>query len=266
MLHRGQLRPSTLAGTWYPADPDTLETSVRRYLAAGARPPMAVAPAAIVSPHAGYVYSGPIAGVAWAAAAGVSPGRVVIVGPAHRVGFDGISAGDFSAYRCPLGDLPVDRSLIAELEHRGLLSVAPAAHEREHCVEIMLPFVAVCFGAETPIVPLLVGRAGELQVVDVLDRCVRVGDLLVVSTDLSHFLPYAAACARDRATLAGVARGETAHLDGESACGHRGLAAALALARRRRWRVQLLDYRNSGDTAGDRGRVVGYGAAALVPS
>jgi len=265
MLQRGQPRPAVLAGLWYPSDPSRLSAMVQDYLRDAAPSPSA-APAAIVSPHAGYRYSGPTAGVAWSAAALRRPRRVIIVGPAHRVGFRGVSAGDFSSYRCPLGDIPVDRAAIAALDAEGLVTCVAEAHEEEHCIEIMLPFLAATFGTSVPMVPLLVGRATNAEVAAVLDRVVTPEDLLVVSTDLSHFLPYDVARQRDLATLDGVSRGETARLEGETACGFRGLAATLELASRRDWRVEILDYKNSGDTAGDRGRVVGYGAAALVPT
>lgn len=264
-LERGRPRPPALAGRWYPAAPHALRESVRAWLAGPAdapAPPAAGHVPAIIAPHAGHIYSGAVAGRAFAATTGPYA-RVVIVGPAHRVGFRGVSGADFSALVTPLGSLPVDRDALAALEAAGLITCDPAPHVDEHCVEVLLPFVAETLGL-VPVLPLLAGHATAAEVARVLDAALRPDDLLVVSTDLSHFHPYDDARARDLATLDRVAHLRGGDLGGEDACGYLGVRASLALARARGWTPTVLAYQSSGDTAGDRESVVGYGAVAFV--
>jgi MEMO1 family protein len=260
MSRRGAERPPAVAGMFYPGDERILVATVRRLLADADVEPRDAA--AILVPHAGYSYSGPIAAVAIGAVA-TTPGRVVLVGPAHRVRFDGVSAADFSAYRVPTGRLPVDRAGVADLEAAGLARFLPTAHADEHCLEVMIPLLLERFG-QLPILPLLVGAASAADVEAALARALRPGDLLLISSDLSHFLPYDEARRRDLQTLDDVVAGRWSELTGYDACGHRGLAGAMRLAARRGWRAELLDYRSSGDTAGDRARVVGYAAVAFA--
>lgn len=265
-LERGRPRPPALAGRWYPAAPTALRAAVRAWINA---PEAADAPRsslgrvpAIIAPHAGHIYSGAVAGRAFAATTGPYA-RAVVVGPAHRVAFRGVSGADFSALVTPLGALPVDRAALAALEAAHLITCDPAPHVDEHCVEVLLPFVAEALGL-VPVLPLLVGRATAAEVTRALDAALRPDDLLVVSTDLSHFHPYDDARARDLATLDRVARLAGDDLDGSDACGYVGVQAALALARARSWTPTVLAYQSSGDTAGDRDSVVGYGAVAFL--
>ena len=264
-LHRGQPRPSALAGRWYPGDPEALADTVRAWIAEAptttpTTPTERVV--AVLSPHAGHIYSGPIAGRAFAAVGGPFR-RAVLVGPAHRVAFQGISAGDFATYQVPTGTFPVDRDAIAELERAELVTCVPDAHADEHCLEILLPFIAEAVG-EVPILPLLCGRTRADDVARALEAALRDDDLLVISSDLSHYEPYDAARERDLATLAAVIDGRGDALGGYDACGYIGIQAALAVGARRGWRRTLLGYQSSGDTAGDRSAVVGYGAVAFV--
>lgn len=274
-VSRGSIRPSPLAGRWYPGDARALAAEVAGHLAHGAGRAAAAGTAlarvaVIVSPHAGLVYSGPTAGVAWAAAPSEGVRRLVIVGPAHRVPFRGVALGDFRAFRIPTGDVPVDREALAALErdHPRLASFVPGAHDQEHCLEIQLPF-AQARHPGVPIVPLLVGAITTEDLATLLEATLRPDDLLVVSTDLSHFHPYDDGRARDLATLDAIASllaERTDRLGGEDACGHRGVSAAALLARRRGYRAVLLDCTSSGDTGGDHDAVVGYGALALGPA
>ncbi|MCB9788786.1 MAG: AmmeMemoRadiSam system protein B [Deltaproteobacteria bacterium] len=266
-LSRGADRPPAVAGSFYPADAAALRQQVREYLREARERPSGSAAAsprpirALLVPHAGTVYSGPVAGSAFASLA-ETPTRVVLVGPAHRVAFRGVSAGDFARYLTPLGALPVDREAIARLQAQGLVTCVPAAHAAEHSLELMLPFVLECLGA-LPIVPLLVGDAAPEAIDAALEALLRPGDLLLISSDLSHYLPYERARDRDRRSLDAVLEGRWSALGPYEACGHAGLGAAMRLASRRGWQARLLDYRNSGDTAGGRDRVVGYGAVAF---
>jgi len=256
---RGDVRPAALAGRWYPGAADVLLRAVRSYLDAAPATPAA---RAIVAPHAGYIYSGPTAGVAWRAAS-TRCRRVVLVGPAHRVAFHGIALGDYAAFATPLGEVAVDRDACAALEAAGLATWVPEAHVHEHCLEIQLPFLQATLGS-VPIVPLLMGRVSHAGARRVLELVVRDDDLLVMSSDLSHYDPYDVARAHDLGTLARIVALEPEALDGHDACGYRGVGAGLALAAERGWTATLLDYRSSGDTAGDKAEVVGYGAVMFA--
>ena len=263
---RGDVRPAAVAGLFYPGRPDELRATVRDLLerASERRGAERAQPAAIVVPHAGYVYSGSTAAAAFDAVPH-PPARVVLVGPAHRVRFAGISAADYEAYAAPTGALPVDRAQVAALEAGGATRFVPAAHAEEHCLEVMVPFILERFG-EVPVVPLLVGGATPAAVERALDLALRLCDLLLISTDLTHFLRYDEARRRDLATLDDVVAGRWGDIGPEDACGHRGLAGAMRLGARRGWAPTTLEYLNSGDTAGDRSRVVGYGAVAFHPA
>lgn len=269
MLERGTLRPPALAGAWYTASPRVLARSVEDFLAAAEPAGGLIHIDTLVAPHAGHAYSGRVAGKAWGALAltpRVNPiERVVLIGPAHRVAFDGVALGDFSAFEHPLGPTRVDREALASLERQGLGSFVPGAHDAEHCLEIELPFLAIALPG-VPIVPLLIGlgpeRALATRVDAVLEATLLPTDLLVVSTDLSHFRPYDEARAMDSETIARILRLD-AQFDGERACGFRGVQAAIRRAQRRALGGVLIDYETSGDTAGDRRSVVGYGALAF---
>lgn len=266
MSTTSQTRAPAVAGLFFPGDPARLRAEVRAFLQDGARTlseRRGPEPRAILVPHAGYVYSGPTAGVAFAAVS-KAPRRVILVGPAHRLHFRGISAGDYAAYETPLGPVTVDQAGITELCARGLATSIHAAHVQEHCLEVMMPFILERFGPDTLIVPLLVGAASAEQVEAALDHLLGEDDLLLISSDLSHFHPYDDARQRDLATLDAIAAGRWDRLDGEDACGYKGLSGAMRLAAARGWQTEILDYRNSGDTAGDRSRVVGYGAARFA--
>ncbi len=264
MIPRGSPRPSALAGQWFAASADALATDVANFLE-GALPPRELSRVTgILTPHAGLIYSGPTAGRAWGATRHRQPARIVLIGPAHRVGFYGLALGDFSSFVIPTGEVPVDRSALARLESLGLGAFVPYAHDAEHCLEVELPFVHALF-PRTPIIPLLVGQAPPREVVAALEAIATPEDLIAISSDLSHFYPYDLARSHDETTLQHVLHLDTARLDGLDACGHVGLQAFTTFERARGDIAVLLDYRTSGDTAGDRRSVVGYGAIAFGP-
>lgn len=255
-------RPPAVAGRFYRADPAVLREEVEALLADNPSP--GPAPKALVVPHAGYVYSGPIAARAYArltAAAGRIR-RVVLLGPSHFVGLRGIAAPTVDAFATPLGSIPIDREALADIADLPWVIAHDAPHAREHSLEVQLPFLQVALG-RFALVPLAVGDAGPRQVAAVLER-LWGGDetLIVISTDLSHYHPYAEAQAIDAATAARIAALAT-DLRGEECCGARPLNGMLWLARERGLAVEQLDLRTSGDTAGDKDRVVGYGAWAI---
>lgn len=269
MNERGTVRPSALAGAWYPAAPSALERSVSKLLTAASPIEELTHLDTLIVPHAGHAYSGRVAGKAWGALASSSRAapieRVVLIGPAHRVAFDGLALGDFAAFDHPLGPTAVDRDAMHELEREGLGAFVPGAHDQEHCLEIELPFLSLALPG-VPIVPLLIGlgpeRALSARVDAALDAILRPTDLLVVSSDLSHFRPYDDARAFDTETLTRILKLDS-HLDSERACGYKGVQAAIRRAQRRTLSPVLIDYETSGDSAGDRRSVVGYGALAF---
>jgi AmmeMemoRadiSam system protein B len=260
----GWTRPSAVAGSFYPADPVALRSAVAGHLAEAAASPVALSPKALIAPHAGYVYSGPIAATAYRTlvASRATVRRVVLAGPAHFVPLRGVAVSSADAFATPLGPVTVDDDARAEALGVNGTVVDDDAHADEHSLEVHLPFLTEVLGA-VPVLPLLVGRGAPGVLADVLDA-LWGGDetRVVVSTDLSHYHDDTTAKAIDRETAdAIVARCETLHP--ERACGASAVLGLLEAARRRDLTVRLLDLRTSADTAGDPSRVVGYGAFAL---
>jgi len=259
------VRPPAVAGTFYPADARALQRQVRSCLDGVATADRGAPPKLVVVPHAGYVYSGPIAGHAYARLQSWARQlrRVVLLGPAHRVALRGLAVPKVDAFATPLGKVAIDHAARAAL--RGLSQVAEddRPHAFEHSLEVQLPFLQTVLADGFTLLPLAVGDASAGEVAEVVERLWGGPEtLIVVSTDLSHYLPYEHAQAIDRTTAARIVALAT-DLDPYEACGARALNGALVAARRHGLRAELLDMRNSGDTAGDRRRVVGYAALAL---
>lgn len=257
------VRPAAVAGLFYPAGPRELDATVRAMLAAV--PPAAADepwPKAIIAPHAGYVYSGPVAATAYARLGRLKGRvqRVVLIGPSHRVCLQGLAVPRCDAFATPLGPVAVDRAAVEDLLSLGAVAALDAAHAEEHCLEVHLPFLQAVLGTFT-IVPLVVGDARTADVAAVLDRLWGAEEtLIIVSSDLSHYLSYESARTLDAATCRAIETLDPAAIGREQACGGAAVKGLLDLARRRHLAVRTLDLRNSGDTAGDRRRVVGYGA------
>jgi AmmeMemoRadiSam system protein B len=223
-------------------------------------------PKALIVPHAGYPYSGPIAASAYAPL-GCLRGiiqRVVVLGPTHHVAVAGLALPGAAAFDTPLGRVPVDGAAVDLLRPLPMVATSPAAHAREHSIEVQLPFLQQVFGA-FQLVPLAVGRATAEAVAEVLELLWGgLETLIVVSSDLSHYLPYDHARDLDRRTCADIS--DLALLAShDQACGATAVNGLLLAARHHQLRPHLLDLRNSGDTAGDRDRVVGYAAFAFIP-
>jgi len=262
-----RVRPAAVAGRFYPGDARTLATTVDDALAHAA-PWSGPAPKALVVPHAGYVYSGPIAATGYRtlAAARDTVRRVVLIGPAHYVGVDGLAVSSADAFVTPLGVVPVD----AELRDRALalpgVTIDDHAHAPEHSLEVHLPFLQRTL-TDFSVLPLVVGRADPGTVAAVLDAVWGGPDtLVVVSSDLSHYLDQRAASARDRATAAAIVDGRGDDITSEEACGAAPVRGLLLAARAHGLHAELLDLRTSADTAGDPTRVVGYGTFVFVRS
>ncbi len=253
-------RKPAVAGAFYPAGPEDLEAMVRRFLAEapGEGPP----PVAVVAPHAGYVYSGPVAGFSFAALAPLAGSDPVVwlLGPAHYVAFEGISTGPFTVWETPLGEIPVATDRVAGLLARGApFTELAEPHLPEHSLEVELPFLQVALGRFS-LVPLLFGVVDPLAAAPLIREALRPGDLVVVSTDLSHYHPDDVARRVDARTLErALALDPEGVLEAE-ACGRHPWAALTWIAREAGWQPALLAYATSGDTSGDRRRVVGYAA------
>lgn len=260
------VRPAAVAGAFYPAEPGPLhrlvEACIRR---AVLPPPDSPPPRALVVPHAGLVYSGPIAASAYLRAVPVADEveRVVLLGPSHHVIFRGIAASSADAFATPLGLTAVDTDAVSASLRAAAVIVADEPHAHEHSLEVQLPFLQTLL-PRAALVPFVVGDASADEVADLLALHDRPGTLVVVSTDLSHYHPYAEARELDRRTAAAIVARHPDRLDARSACGVRGLRGLLALAERDHRAVEEIDLRSSGDTAGDHERVVGYGAFAVT--
>ncbi|HEX6016912.1 MAG TPA: AmmeMemoRadiSam system protein B [Burkholderiaceae bacterium] len=258
-------RPAAVAGLFYPGEAKALARQVEQLLAGAGAPEDAPAPKMLVVPHAGYVYSGAVAARAYARLARwrARVRRVVLLGPVHRVPVRGLAVPSAGAFETPLGSVELDRAAIDGLADLPQVVASDAAHAQEHALEVQLPFLQTVLEHFT-LVPLAVGSVAPEAVAQVIER-LWGGDetLVVISTDLSHYLPYTQAQAIDRATAERIVRLDP-QLDHEQACGATPLAGALLVARAHGLLPRLLDLRNSGDTAGDRSRVVGYCAVALA--
>ena len=257
------VRPAAVAGMFYPGEVHELQTMLDQMLARNPAPRLDCAaaepPKALIVPHAGYVYSGPIAATAYNTLTQHARQikRIVLLGPSHRVGFRGIAAPQVSHFKTPLGMIPLDTDALQKLLTLPEVGYLAQAHATEHSLEVQLPFLQTVL-ENFELVPLVVGDATPANVQSVIEQFANEqGTLIVISTDLSHYLPYSQAQVTDHDTIAEIEQ-YSSHLHGEQACGCKALNGFLLAAKAHHWHVQLLDYRNSGDTAGDKSRVVGY--------
>jgi AmmeMemoRadiSam system protein B len=252
------IRPAAVAGSFYPLNPCTLSEAVEEFLES----PQAahdLVPKALIAPHAGYPFSGPIAGSAFGSVNSVTQ-KVVLIGPAHRAQFTGMALAEASVFDTPLGPVPVHLETIEQLATLPFVSFLSAAHAQEHSLEVELPFLQRILG-EFSIIPVLVGTASDDDVAALLDLVWGGPEtIIVVSSDLSHYNDYATAQAIDRRTAEVIAELQPNQIGPDQACGHAAIRGLLEVARGRKLRTRCLDLRNSGDTAGSRNRVVGYGA------
>lgn len=258
------LRPTAVAGQFYPAEPEKLSAMLADWLDVD-HPPAAPAPKAIVAPHAGYVYSGALAGACHRRflADRAMVRRVVLLGPAHRVALRGLGATSADFWATPLGPIAIDQDALRGLSDLPFVAVHDAAHAREHALEVHLPFLKLAL-PDAKLVPLVVGQASHAEVAQVLDRLWDGPETrIVISSDLSHYLPYDAARDLDAQTAQAVESLDEGGLGREQACGRIPLGGLLLAAKRRGLGVERLGLINSGDTAGTKDRVVGYGGWAF---
>jgi AmmeMemoRadiSam system protein B len=263
------VRPAAVAGMFYPGSPAALANAIRDCFADAAQPahkPPARSPKALIVPHAGYIYSGPVAASAYArlAQARGTVRRVIVFGPAHRVAVRGLAVPGAVGFSTPLGTVPIDQDSIARLADLPYVVKSDLVHAQEHSLEVQLPFLQTVL-ADFTLLPFAVGHATGEQVAEVMERVWGGPEtLILVSSDLSHYHPYEAATRFDRATADAVLA-MTPALDHEQACGATPINGLIRAAQGHGLAPTLLDLRNSGDTAGDRSRVVGYASFAFEP-
>ena len=254
------IRKAAVAGTFYPDDPAELREMIAGFLKH--TKPSGDVPKAIIAPHAGYIYSGPIAATAYAQ---VKPARgkikrVVLLGPSHRVPFRGLAASGADAFATPLGNTPIDKKAIEMIRDMPQVEILDAAHVMEHSLEVQLPFLQEVLG-EFSLVPLAVGDASGEEVAEVLHKLWGGPEtLIVISSDLCHYHDYRTAGRMDRSTSDAIESLRPEDIDYEQACGRIPISGLLLAAKKHGLRAQTIDLRNSGDTAGSKDEVVGYGA------
>jgi MEMO1 family protein len=257
-------RPPAVAGLFYPDDERELRDVVSGYLRQHSSDAAVAPPKALIVPHAGYIYSGGIAAAAYATVASLRHviRRVVLIGPSHRVYLRGMAVPAARSFATPLGNVAIDETLKASLLQSGAVLESDTPHAQEHCLEVQLPFLQLLFEDFT-LLPVVLGSVAPEQVAAALAQV--WGDaatLVLVSSDLSHYHTYTQARQIDAATTAAILRREST-LAGEQACGAVGINGLLYLANQRQLPIAEIARCNSGDTAGDRSRVVGYGAFAV---
>jgi MEMO1 family protein len=262
-------RLPAVAGAFYPRSADTLARDVDAMLAEAAlRQAQGERPAqgrvrALVVPHAGFIYSGPVAASAYALlAAQPKPKRVLLLGPSHHVPLRGLALPEAKGMSTPLGEVPLDAAGVETASKQGV-GWSALAHVKEHSLEVQLPFLQRVLGDDFTLIPVVVGRALADDVARVIDALADDETLVLVSSDLSHYLPWAAAKDVDQQTAELILAYDFEALDGDQACGAEPLRGLLLWARNKGLKPRQLDLRNSGDTAGDKGRVVGYGSFAF---
>ena len=266
------IRQPAVAGTFYPGHKEILESDVSAMLKAArmeaadnAQPGNQLPPKALIVPHAGYIYSGPIAATAYATLARVSDRikRVILLGPVHRVPVRGLALPGTDVFATPLGQIQIDKDAVAAIENMPQVIESSAAHGQEHSLEVQLPFLQMMLDDFT-LLPLAVGDATPEEVAEVLDTLWDGPEtLIVISSDLSHFLPYQAAQLIDGETVQNILQLRST-LNHQQACGGTPVNGLLQTAKRHHLQPHLLDLRNSGDTAGDKDRVVGYASFAFT--
>jgi len=262
--HSDTIRPAAVSGLFYPANPDELREQITDFL--GSASARSEHPLALIVPHAGYIYSGPIAASAYINLRPLKNKiqRVVLLGPSHRVRFRGLATSNASFFTTPLGDIKLDVNATQQLNQLPQVHPLDAAHAQEHSLEVQLPFLQEVLG-EFELIPIVVGDATSSEVAEVIDMVWQDKDtLVVISSDLSHYHDYLAAQKMDQHTCSAIESLNPDAIAVDDACGRNPVKGLLTIAQQRNLKVHTLDLRNSGDTAGDRNQVVGYGAWSVT--
>ncbi len=256
------IRPPAMAGLFYPVDAEELTQDIQQLLTEATQ--HNIRPKALIVPHAGYIYSGAIAATAYASLRPVASTikRVILLGPAHRVAVHGLALPSTDIFDTPLGQVKLDTGAMQNIAHLPQVSISAEAHAMEHSLEVQLPFLQSVLNKFT-LLPLAVGMASAEAVAEVLEHLWGNDEtLIVISSDLSHFLPYAAAQQTDNATVQSILQLQQP-IAQEQACGGTPINGLIIAAKKHHLIPRLLDLRNSGDTAGSRDQVVGYAAIAF---
>lgn len=250
----------SVAGSFYPADPIELkETVIKMLIEANSDLPI---PKAIIAPHAGYIYSGPIAASAYACLkkAKEKIKKVVILAPSHQVPFEGIATTDDDFFQTPLGNIPIDRVAVDKLVLSNKVKLLPGAFSLEHSLEVQLPFLQETL-ENFELVPLLIGQVSYQEIAKVLHEVFNGFEtLIIISSDLSHYYDYKTAQRLDNTTVESIINLDPESIHFEQACGRLGIQALLVIAKEKGLKPAIIDLRNSGDTAGSKDQVVGYAA------
>jgi AmmeMemoRadiSam system protein B len=262
-----KIRKTAVSGAFYPDEVNELSSMVEGFLQEADIPEKAPVPKVIIVPHAGYIYSGAVAAKAFALLAKGSEKikRIVLIGASHKVLYTGMAFSTADYFESPLGNFELDKQMAENVsfnrKHTGFLD---AAHKDEHSLEVMLPFIAATVGGECKILPVLTGEVSQDNVINVLQD-VWGGDetVIVISSDLSHYLDYSTCQKIDEQTKNAIENFDDSAIDGSKACGYIPICAFLKMAKEKQMKVKTLDVRNSGDAVGPKDRVVGYGAWAF---
>ncbi len=260
-----KIRPPAVAGAFYPGNPVQLQSMIDYFLDEAEDDGQSNPPKAIIVPHAGYIYSGPVAASAYARLKKQADNitRVVLIGPSHRVAFAGLAVPSVDEFATPLGNIKIDTQTVTELSAMPFVHYLEQAHSMEHSLEVQLPFLQTVLKS-FQLVPIVAGDASADQVRQVLEKVWGGPEtLIVISSDLSHYHDYETAREMDSYTSRLIEAKQYENLDFDSACGRTPVSGLLAYARDHDLSVKTVDLRNSGDTAGDKNRVVGYGAYVI---
>jgi len=259
------IRQAAVAGTFYPADPEQLKLMLQHYLIDA--PQAEKVPKAMIVPHAGYIYSGAIAATAYVRLKAVKSliNKVLLIGPSHRVGFQGLALSTADQFITPLGDVAIEKDDVKQIAELPFVHYLDQAHELEHSLEVHLPFLQTVLD-DFCLIPVVAGDASAEQVCQMIELFWGQADtLVVISSDLSHFHDYLTAKKRDQKTSKIIEQLQYEKLGSGDACGCVPVSGLMALARKNKLQIKTIDLRNSGDTAGsaDMNRVVGYGAYVI---
>lgn len=258
------IRPQVFAGSFYPEDEQELKEIISKYLRKAKPPVVKGEIKALISPHAGFIYSGPTAAYGYKLIKNKKYKNVILLGPSHKMMFQNIALSNFAFWKTPLGNI-LCSPLYKELNDKYDFQLLNEVHAFEHSLEVQLPFLQTVL-KDFKITPLVTGRVGNhKEIAEQIKEYIDDKTLIIVSSDLSHYLPYKQANTTDKKTIKQILELDI-EIDREQACGADGIIILIELAKLCNWKVKLLDYRNSGDTAADKNQVVGYTSIVFYKS
>lgn len=256
-----QIRPAMFAGKFYPDDEDKLQKDIEDYLDKAQPKNDKRKLRALIVPHAGYKYSAPVAAYAYKVLKEYSVEKIIILGLSHNMAFPGLGLSNFSHWRTPLG-LIRSINISENFQNDMYIRLLNESHLYEHSIEVQLPFIQ-SVQEDANIIPISTGRSNDIKdLAKSLKTVIDNDTILIVSSDLSHYLSYEDANERDKETIEKILKLKS-DIKGDEACGAVGINILIELAKLSDWEPELLDYRNSGDTSGDKDKVVGYSSIAF---